>query len=177
MDLVPVPEGIPQSVLYRVRAMLVSGFQPAAVVDQIDRAEGVKLSIADVADYARSVALPETPSLRQEFGGEEAISDPLAEAHRALLILGSRIAKRMNVEAKSPEKQPDQKIDALLLNYLKAAQELADLMDRLGVNPYSKGSKSNDKAPLSLNLTLRDMIERPNVLLEKETIDGEYTDL
>ena len=177
MDLVPVPEGIPQSVLYRVRAMLVSGFHPAAVVDQLERGEGVKVDLADVIAYAKSLPKQEEPTLKDEFSGEEVISDPLAEAHKALLLLGRRIAQRRAVEKADPKGEVDTKIDAMLLNYMKAAGDLADLMDRLGVNPYSKGAKSNERAPLSVNLILRDMIERPNVLLEKETIDGEYQDL
>ncbi len=172
MDLAVVPEGIPEGLLYRVRSMVVSDFHPAAIVDQIERTEGVRLSIQDVAAFAASI--PERidlPSLKDEFGGNEPISDPLAEAHKALLTLGSRIAIRMKAE-RGAEKM-DNKVDSLLMNYSKLAMDMARLMRELGVDPWEKKSKSNER---SINIhvqTLRDLLLESN----ETPIDGEYTAL
>jgi hypothetical protein len=150
--------------------MLVSGFHPAAVLDQIERAEGVKLDLSAIVAYAQTIEKVDVPALKDEFGGQDVVSDPLAKAHEALILLGSRIAKRLAVERLTPDEH-DSRIDSLLLNYMKAAGDLAQLMNSVGVNPWEKRNKTNEHPTLTMEVTLRDMLN------PTPPIDGEYKEL
>jgi len=166
MDLAVIPTGIPQSVLYRVQTMLASGFHPSAVVDQLERTEGVKVTLDDVVAYAATITKPDLPSLKDSFGGQDVIADPLAESHKALLLLSSRIARRLEVE--STGDKLDHSVDALLINLVKLSNDTASLMNQLGVNPWAKKAPGNEHHDTSVTFTLREMIQ---------PIDGEVREL
>ena len=151
--------------------MLVSGFHPAAVLDQIERAEGVKLDLSAIVAYAQTIEKVSVPDIQDEFGGQDVVSDPLARAHAALILLGSRIAKRLAVERTKPDEH-DSRIDQMLLSYMKAAGDLAMLMNSVGVNPWEKRNKTNEHPTAILEVTLRDMLTKPQA-----PIDGEFQEL
>ena len=173
MDLPAVPTGIPPQVLYRVQTMLASGFHPSAIVDQLERTEGIKVALTDVVACSATVTKPDLPSLKDPFNGQDVVSDPLAESHRALILLGSRIAQRLEVERTDKEGKLDSRIDAMLLNLIKLSNETASLMDQLGVNPWAKKAPSNEQRSLTATFTLREMLTNP----ANPPVDGEFTEL
>lgn len=168
-DLPAVPDGIPQGVRYRVYNMIVSGFHPSAIVDQMERVEGVKLELADIITYAKSV--PErvsVPSLKDELGGLDAVADPLDQAQKALLLLGGRLAARMEAERLSPDGKKDARIDGMLLSYIDSSMKLAQLMRSLGVDPWEKRAPANSSPGQGMPLTLGEIIRADPKLIEGE---------
>lgn len=158
--------------LFTAYRMLQDGQHPISVAEKIHNLGG---EIAVEALVKLRYLIPGAAKRASQIFPDEIITDPVATYHKAFALQRERLQALLDRQAAGED--VNKQIDQAIITIQGSAVQLADMLQKLGYNPYSnQATRSDDRGP-SLTFIMNATPEQLKQIISGEVVDGEAVEL